>query len=51
MKRRFNNFRRRSRPVTLNLLGRGYRFEARGALDFKGKGPMETFFLERAASD
>jgi adenylate cyclase len=34
--------------ATRQMLGSAYRFEPRGALELKGKGPMETFFLERA---
>jgi class 3 adenylate cyclase/CHASE3 domain sensor protein len=32
--------------VTRALLGDAFRFEPRGSLDVKGKGAMETFFLE-----
>jgi class 3 adenylate cyclase len=34
--------------ATREILGGAYRFEARGAVEIKGKGPIETFFLERA---
>ena len=34
--------------ATREILGSAYRFEARGAVEIKGKGPVETFFLERA---
>jgi class 3 adenylate cyclase len=34
--------------ATRDLLAEGYRFEPRGTLEVKGKGEMETFFLERA---
>jgi class 3 adenylate cyclase len=33
--------------VTRNLLGGQFRFEAREPIEIKGKGTMETFFLER----
>jgi len=33
--------------ATRLLLGNRFRFEARGLIDIKGKGEMETFFLER----
>lgn len=33
--------------ATRALLGNKYRFEPRGLLDIKGKGEMETFFLDR----
>jgi class 3 adenylate cyclase len=31
------------------ILGDGFRFEPRGALEVKGKGRMETYFLEPGA--
>jgi adenylate cyclase len=34
--------------ATREILGSAYHFEPRGALDLKGKGPIETFFLERS---
>jgi adenylate cyclase len=33
--------------ATRGILGDAYHFEPRGALELKGKGPIETFFLER----
>jgi adenylate cyclase len=33
--------------ATRHILGHAYSFEPRGALELKGKGPVETFFLER----
>ena len=33
--------------VTRNMLGGEFRFEARDAVEVKGKGEMQTFFLER----
>jgi class 3 adenylate cyclase len=33
--------------ATRQALGNGFRFEPRGPLDIKGKGPMETYFLYR----
>jgi adenylate cyclase len=33
--------------ATRCLLGDAYCFEPRGAIELKGKGPIETFFLER----
>jgi adenylate cyclase len=33
--------------ATRRLLGDAYCFEPRGAIELKGKGPIETFFLER----
>jgi adenylate cyclase len=32
--------------ATRDLLGVGFRLERRGAIAVKGKGPMETYFLE-----
>ena len=37
--------------VTRALLGDAFRFEPRGSLDVKGKGAMETFFLEANGPD
>src|SRR5262249_7816961 len=34
--------------ATREILGGAYHFEPRGALDLKGKDPIETFFLERS---
>jgi adenylate cyclase len=34
--------------ATRQALGDAFRFEPRGALDVKGKGPMETYFLYRS---
>ena len=33
--------------ATRHMLGNAYRFEPLGAMKLKGKGPIETFFLER----
>jgi adenylate cyclase len=33
--------------ATRQALGNSFRFESRGSLDVKGKGPMETYFLYR----
>lgn len=33
--------------ATHQALGNAFRFEPRGPLDIKGKGPMETYFLYR----
>jgi len=33
--------------ATRNALGNAFRFEPRGSIDVKGKGPMETYFLYR----
>jgi class 3 adenylate cyclase len=33
--------------ATRKALGNTFRFEPRGSIDVKGKGPMETYFLYR----
>ena len=33
--------------ATRQAVGNGFRFEPRGPLDIKGKGPMEAYFLYR----
>ena len=33
--------------ATRQVLGDAFRFESRGLLDVRGKGPMETYFLYR----
>jgi class 3 adenylate cyclase len=33
--------------ATRRALGNAFRFEPRGSIDVKGKGPMETYFLYR----
>jgi len=33
--------------ATRKALGNAFRFEPRGLIDVKGKGPMETYFLYR----
>ena len=33
--------------ATRHALGNAFRFESRGRLDVKGKGPMQTYFLYR----
>jgi class 3 adenylate cyclase len=33
--------------ATRQALGNAFRFEPRGRIDVKGKGPMETYFLYR----